>query len=116
MNRVAITAAAACLSMAALISGAVAAGVTVKNTSGIDIDHLYVSPAGKGTFGTDLMVGAPAASLDNGKTYTLNNLAAGNYDLKVADDDDGKNCVISGVKVKAGKPLNLTKKMGDGCK
>jgi len=116
MNRVVIAAAAACLSMTALISGAVAAGVTVRNTSGIDIDHLYVSPAGKGTFGTDLMVGAPAASLDSGKTYTLNNLSTGTYDLKVADDDDGKNCVMPNVKVKAGKALNLTKKIGDNCK
>lgn len=116
MNRVVFAAAVACLSTTVLISGAVAASVTVKNTSGIDIDHLYVSPAGKGTFGSDLMVGAPAASLDNGKTYTLNNLSAGSYDLKVADDDDGKNCVMPNVKVKAGKALNLTKKVGDSCK
>ncbi|HWU00065.1 MAG TPA: hypothetical protein VN229_20680 [Terriglobales bacterium] len=116
MNRLVIAAAAACLSMTALVSGAVAAGVTVKNTSGIDIDHLYASPAGKGAFGTDLMVGAPAASLDNGKTYTLNSLNTGTYDLKVTDDDDGKDCVMPNVRVKAGKPLSLTKKIGASCK
>jgi major membrane immunogen (membrane-anchored lipoprotein) len=111
MKRLFIAMALLCVS-----SAAYAAGTTIKNHSGIDIDHLNISPTGKNTFGDDLLTGAPAASLDNGKTYTIGAIVDGIYDLKIADDDDGKNCVIAHIKIQSGKTVSLTKKEGATCK
>ena len=111
MKRVLLAAAFVCVSTSAF-----AAETMIKNHSGIDIDHLYVSATGKNTFSADLMVGSPAGSLDNGKSYSLSGLVDGTYDFKVADDDDGKNCVMPSIKVKTGKAINLTQKIGASCK
>ena len=110
MKRFILAAGFICISTAAF-----AASTTIHNHSGIDIDHLSVSSAGKNMFGADLMAGQPAAALDNGKTFTLSGLQDGTYDFKVADDDDGKNCVMPNVIIKAGK-VALTKKNGTTCK
>ena len=94
---------------------AFADGTTIKNNSGIDIDHLYISPAGQKAYGNDLMAGAPAGSFDNGKIFTVPGLANGTYDFKLIDNNGGRNCVMAGIKVRTDKATTLTKKRGTFC-
>lgn len=101
----------------AVSTPAFAAGIQVINKSKVDIDHLYISAPGKQTWGPDLLTGSPSAVLDAGKTYTVANLAAGTYDLKLVDDDDGAApCIVKGVKVKTGAALKITAKQTASCK
>lgn len=98
-----------------IASSAFAAGLTVTNHSGLPIDELFASPAGKGAFGANLMEGVKEGALDDGKTVTIASLANGTYDFKVSAPDEGVLCTINGVKVKGGK-LTFTAKEGKACK
>ena len=102
--------------LASLASAALAStGIAVNNQSSVDIDHFYTSEPGKNAWGADLLSGAD--SIERGHAATVAKLAPGTYDLQLVDDDDGgKPCVVSNVKVKAGAPLKLTKKMTAACK
>ncbi|HVZ00829.1 MAG TPA: hypothetical protein VHA35_15075 [Dongiaceae bacterium] len=91
-----------------------AAGISVNNQSSVDIDHLYTSAPGKKAWGADLLAGADP--IERGKSATVVKLVPGTYDLQLVDDDDGgKPCIVSNVKVKAGVALKLTKKMTAAC-
>lgn len=104
------------LPLLALASSAFAAsGLTVTNHSGLPIDELTVSPAGKNTFGANLMDGVKEGALDDGKTVTIGALPDGKYDFKISAPDEGVLCTISGVTVKGSK-VTLTKKEGKACK
>ena len=56
------------LPLMAMASSAFAAGLTVTNHSGLPIDELTVSAAGKNAFGANLMDGIKEGALDDGKT------------------------------------------------
>jgi hypothetical protein len=101
--------------LASFASVALAAtGINLTNQSSVDIDHLYTSTPGKAAWGTDLLSGTDP--IERGKSATVAKLAPGTYDLQLVDDDDGgKPCVVSNVKVKAGATLKLTKKMTAAC-
>ena len=89
-------------------------GINLNNQSSVDIDHLYTSAPGKNAWGADLLAGAD--SIEHGKSGTVAKLVPGTYDLQLVDDDDGgKPCVVSNVKVKS-STLKLTKKMTAACK
>src|SRR6476620_10775378 len=60
-----------------MATSAFAAGLTVTNHSGLPIDELTASPAGKNTFGANLMDGIKEGALDDGKTVTIAALADG---------------------------------------
>ena len=92
-----------------------AAGLSVTNKSGIPMDELYASPAGKGAFGENLMAGVKDGALDKGKTAVLAALADGTYDFKVSAPDEGIECTIKGVAVKGSK-IVFTPKEGKACK
>ena len=113
MKRVLVLGAAlACVSAAAFA----ASGIKIVNQSKVDIDHLYTSAPGKNAWGDDLLAGGPDAPLDAGKTYTVEKLTAGTFDLKLVDDDGNTQpCVLKAVKIKAGAPLKITKKMTAAC-
>lgn len=85
------------------------------NHSGLPIDELFASPAGKGEFGANLMEGIAEGALDDGKTVAVAELADGAYDLKVSAPDEGVLCTISDVKVDGGK-VELTAENGKACK
>ena len=105
-------AALACVSATAFAAG----GIKVVNQSKVDIDHLFISAPGKNAWGADLLEGGPDAPLDAGKTYMVQKLAAGTFDLKLVDDDGNtKPCVLKAVKIKAGAPLKITKTMTKVC-
>ncbi|WP_395685229.1 hypothetical protein [Aestuariivirga sp.] len=103
------------LPLMVMASSAFAAGLTVTNHSGLPIDELFASPAGKGEFGANLMEGIAEGALDDGKTVAVAELADGTYDLKVSAPDEGVLCTISDVKVEGGK-VELTAENGKACK
>ncbi len=98
-----------------IASSAFAAGLTVSNNSGLPIDELFVSPAGNGAFGANLMEGIEEGALDDGKTVAVAEVADGTYDFKLSAPDEGVLCTISGLKVEGGK-IELTAEDGKACK
>ncbi|WP_421694370.1 hypothetical protein [Aestuariivirga sp.] len=103
------------LPLMAMASSAFAAGLTVSNHSGLPIDELFASPAGKGAFGANLMEGIKEGALDDGKTVTIAALPDGAYDFKVSAPDEGVLCTIKDVTVKGSK-ITFTAKEGKACK
>lgn len=103
------------LPLMVMASSAFAAGLTVTNHSGLPIDELTVSAAGKNAFGANLMDGIKEGALDDGKTVTIAALADGTYDFKISAPDEGVLCTIKGVTVKGSK-VTLTPKEGKACK
>ena len=98
-----------------LASAAFAAGLTVTNHSGLPIDELFASPAGKGAFGPNLMDGIKEGALDDGKTVMIAALADGKYDFKVSAPDEGVLCTIKDIEVKGGM-IEFTPDEGKACK
>lgn len=98
-----------------LAASAAAGGMTVINHSGLPIDELFASSAGKGTFGANLMEGMKEGALEDGMTAAVGALADGTYDLKISAPDEGVLCTIKGVEVKGGQ-VELTAKEGKACK
>jgi len=103
------------LPLLVMASSAFAAGLAVTNNSGLPIDELFASPAGKGAFGANLMEGIKEGALDDGKTATISELASGTYDLKISAPDEGVLCTIKDVTVD-GAALTLTAEQGKACK
>ena len=103
------------LPLMVMASSAFAAGLTVTNHSGLPIDELTVSPAGKNTFGANLMDGIKEGALDDGKTVAIAELADGTYDFKISAPDEGVLCTIKDVKVEGSK-VELTPEQGKACK
>lgn len=101
--------------MLVMASSAYAASLTVTNHSGLPIDELFASPAGKDAFGANLMEGIKEGALDDGKTVDVVGLANGAYDLKISAPDEGVLCTIKDVKV-SGPQLELTAEQGKACK
>lgn len=98
-----------------MASSAFAGGLTVTNNSGLPIDELFASAAGKGAFGANLMEGIAEGALDDGKTVTIAALDDGAYDLKISAPDEGVLCTIANVQV-AGGAVTLTAEQGKACK
>lgn len=70
-----------------------AAGITVTNNSGRVIRYLYLSSVEQDNWGSDQLNNA---SLNNGQSVTLNNVACSGAEIKViAEDSDG--CFLSSV-------------------
>lgn len=103
------------LPLMVMASSAFAAGLTVTNHSGLPIDELTASPAGKNTFGANLMEGVKEGALDDGKTVTISPLADGKYDFKISAPDEGVLCTIKDVTVKDSK-VTFSQKEGKACK
>ena len=100
----------------AVTGAALAAPIKVINNTDLPIDQLFASKPGEGTWGPDLMEGAPEGSLDPHMSYHVRNLKGGTWDLRMEAPDEGIFCVIKGVKVVPGRSLELTEEMAKGCK
>lgn len=103
------------LPLLAMASSAFAAGLTVTNHSGLPIDELTVSAAGKNAFGANVMEGVKEGALDDGKTVTIGEVADGVWDFKISAPDEGVLCTIPNVKVEGGK-VELTPDLGKACR
>ena len=103
------------LPLLVLSSAAFAGGLTVTNNSGLPIDELTASPAGKSQFSANLMEGVKEGALDNGKTVTIADLKDGKYDFQLSAPDEGILCTIKDAQVKGGK-IVFTPTDGKTCK
>ena len=68
--------------------------LTVENDSLFDLYFLYVSPADEDRWGADQL--GDDFILESDERFTLEGIPAGDYDLKVVDED-GDECVLPGV-------------------
>lgn len=98
-----------------MASSAFAAGTMVTNNSGLPIDELFASEAGKAAFGANLMEGIKEGALDDGKSVEVSAVADGTYDFKLSAPDEGVLCTIGGVEVKGGM-VTFTADQGKACK
>jgi hypothetical protein len=95
----------ASLAFVALIVPASAFDLVVVNKAETSIIHkLYIAPAKSDKWSEDKLQNQTVAK--NGK-FTIRDVPAGMYDLKVIDDDDD-TCVVSNINVDQNKEWTLT--------
>ena len=94
------------LPMIVVASTAYAAGTMVTNHSGLPIDELFASEAGKNAFGANLMEGIKEGALDDGKSVEVAEVADGTYDFKISAPDEGVLCTIKNVERSESTRLN----------
>jgi hypothetical protein len=81
------------LALAVAISPAMSADLAVKNNSQYVIHKLYVSPSKSKKWGADQL---GQNSVAKGQEFTVRNIPAGVYDLKIVDQDDD-SCLVENV-------------------
>jgi uncharacterized protein (DUF2141 family) len=78
--------------------------LAIQNDSRYDIQRIYVSSSRDQSWGPDQL---GTQILRSGATFTINNISAGEYDLKFVDRD-GDSCVLKNVNVARNITWNLT--------
>lgn len=78
--------------------------LTVNNNSKFPVHEIRVSPAGANKWGPDR---TGDMIVKGGESIILKNIAAGQYDVKFADEDGGQ-CILKDVKVAGHQAWNLT--------
>lgn len=97
--------AAILLSLSALAVAAVAAErMRFWNTTSFTITELYLAPAGTTQWGPNQCKNDPDGAVDADERLTLKDIAAGRYDVKLADKK-GRVCIVRNVEVKTGTPF-----------
>lgn len=97
MNRLAVTACALTLALAALPATAAKkkADVQVVNDSDWAIHHMFLSPVDDDQWGPDQL---GEYTIEPGEAFTLENVPCDLYDVKLIDEDDDE-CVITEVEI-----------------
>ncbi|WP_237155449.1 hypothetical protein [Oryzibacter oryziterrae] len=92
-----------------VVAPAYAGGLTIANHSGADWDEIEFSKPGAADFSVNLLDGAPDKSFENGMTYASpKEVAAGNYDVRIYDDEDpNSECILKDVSTD-GKTFEFT--------
>ena len=90
-------------------SAAFAEGVsiTLKNSSKWEIHELYLSGTKEKEWGPEQL--GKNQVIETGSTFTLTNIDAGKYDLKLVDED-GDECIIEDIKMASDKEAEITDK------
>ena len=114
MRRLALCAVAVTLFVVLLLAGLAPATATaqrrghytllIENDSRYDIYHLYMSHTIENNWGPD-QLGSEA--LGSGETFSLGNIPAGEYDVKVVDEDDD-DCVLNDIAIVNDTEWSLT--------
>ena len=81
--------------------------ITLKNSSKWDIHELYLSGTKDKEWGPEQL--GKNQVIETGSTFTLTNIDAGKYDLKLVDED-GDECVIEDIKMASDKEAEITDK------
>jgi hypothetical protein len=91
-------------------------GVSVKfkNKSSLTITNLYLSPTNQSQWGDDQLGDGESDTIEPGSEFTLNNIPASVYDIKLVDED-GDDCVAGGIKLNASETVTLTDELLVGC-
>ena len=98
----------ASVSLLTLIAPASAFDLVVVNEASFSAIHkLYLAPAKSNAWGEDKLQKQTIA--ENGR-FTVRDIPAGVYDVKIIDDDD-ESCVVVEININENKELRLTDEM-----
>ncbi len=101
-----------------LAMGLVTAGhaltLKVVNKSKTAIHHLYLSDSGDKSWGPDQLGDGTNDTIEPGDSFTLTNIKAGDYDVKLATDSDTE-CEVDGADFKESKEWTITEHMLSKC-
>ena len=90
-------------------TAAFAEGVAVKlkNTSKFEIHGVYLAPSKEESWGPDQL--GEKVVIKSGATFTLTGIEPNKYDIKLIDED-GDECIVSGVKLGADQEVDISDK------
>jgi hypothetical protein len=106
-----LLASAALLALAAVMTPAAAAQLTVANDSSSVIHHLFVSPAAERNWGADQL---GKETIDSKGRFTVRNIPAGKYDIRIVDEDDDA-CVLKAIDLQMDQTWTLTDQILKTC-
>jgi hypothetical protein len=101
----------ACLLILSVILPALAAELTVLNSSDYVIHHLYISPSASRNWGQDQLGKAIIGRADR---FTVRNIPDGTYDLKIVDEDEDE-CIVERVDITGNMTWTLTDSIIESC-
>lgn len=113
MRRLILAFAAATLAGSAALP-AFALDLEVANNSKTTIRHIYMSETGAKKWGDDQLGDGDDDTIDPGDTYTLNDIDAGRYDLKLVAAD-GTECIVPDVDFANDKIWTITEAVLSSC-
>jgi hypothetical protein len=82
--------------------------LTVVNSSGFDIYHLYVSSSEIEEWGPDQLGNRPTDVLADGGRFRLIEIKTGEYDIKIVDQD-GDVCVLRNIQIHNDEEWQITR-------
>lgn len=94
------------LSVGAFAATAVAAdkvSVTIVNKSSFEFHNMYLSPTSTNEWGPDQL---GDKVINPGESFTLNDIPKGDFDFKMTDED-GDDCIASGVALSASETVEF---------
>ena len=95
-------------------ASALAMEVEVRNETKTKITHLFLSPPGQQKFDEDQLGENSDDSIDANDTYTMEEIDAGTYDLKIVAED-GTACMLPDVRFAEGKGWTITEALLAAC-
>jgi len=101
----------ACLLSAATVLPALAAQLTVINSSDYVVHHLHISPSASKSWGPDQL---GKSIIGRAERFTVNNIPDGTYDLKLVDED-GDECIVERVDINSDMNWTLTDTVVENC-
>jgi hypothetical protein len=107
-----VFAVAAAFSLVAL--HAQASDIEVVNKSKTTIQHIYVSETDSNRWGDDQLGDDEDDTIAPGDSYTIEDIDAGRYDLKLVATD-GTTCIIHDQRIGTDKVWTVTEAMLDSC-
>lgn len=94
--------------------GALALDLDIANTSKTPIHHIYLSAVGEKNWGDDELGDEDDDTIEPGASYTVTDIEAGKYDLKLVASD-GTACIVPNVRFGTDKVWTITEAMLDNC-
>lgn len=102
---------ASCLLSVATAASALAAELTVINSSDYVVHHLHVSPSQSRNWGPDQL---GKEIIGRAERFTVRNIPDGTYDLKLVEEDEDE-CIIENVEVSGAMTWMLTDTVIENC-
>ena len=100
-----------CLLSVATAVSALAAQLTVINSSDYVVHHLHVSPSKSRSWGPDQL---GKEIIGRAERFTVRNIPDGTYDLKLVDEDEDE-CIVEDVEVSGTITWTLTDTVIENC-
>jgi hypothetical protein len=100
-----------CLLSVATAVSALAAQLTVINSSDYVVHHLHVSPSKSRSWGPDQL---GKEIIGRAERFTVRNIPDGTYDLKLVDEDEDE-CIVENVEVSGTITWTLTDTVIENC-